>query len=135
MVNLGVAGMGYIGRIHLEATQKICEARVLAVATRRPEEILSTLLDLQTYSTYHGLFRDDRLDAVLICLPTYLHEKAVVAAAKCGRHILCEKSMALDAASAQRMLQAAQANARIFMVAHILRFWPQHADQGTGRSR
>jgi predicted dehydrogenase len=48
-------------------------------------------------------------------------------AADCGRHILCEKPMALDAASARRMLAAAQVHGRILMVAHVLRFWPQYA--------
>ena len=82
---------------------------------------------MQIYTRYEELFRDERLDAVIIGLPTDLHEQAVITAAECGRHILCEKPMALDAASAQRMLQAAQAHDRILMVAHILRFWPQYA--------
>ncbi|MGO8734069.1 MAG: Gfo/Idh/MocA family protein [Terriglobia bacterium] len=126
MINLGIAGMGYIGQVHLDASRKVPGVQVLAVATLEPEKIRDTFSG-QIYSTYAELLRDDRLDAVVIGLPTDLHEKAVVMAAECGRHILCEKSMALDAASARRMLQAAQAHDRIFMVAHVLRFWPQYA--------
>jgi predicted dehydrogenase len=127
VLNIGIAGVGYIGRIHLEASRKVPGVRVLAVATLEPERILDSSPDLCIYSGYAELVRDDRLDAVIICLPTDLHEEATVKAAECGRHILCEKPMGLDAASARRMLQAAQAHGRILMIAHILRFWPQYA--------
>ena len=127
MVNLGIAGMGYIGRVHLEASQKVPGVRVLAVATRQPEKIRDAFPGLQIYPSYPELLLDHRLDAVIICLPTDLHEEATVKAAECGRHILCEKPMGLDGASAQRMLRAAQAQGRILMVAQVLRFWPQYA--------
>jgi predicted dehydrogenase len=127
MVNLGIAGMGYIGRVHLEASGKVPGVQVLAVATLEPEEVRAKFPGLQVYPSYPELLRDGRLDAVIICLPTDLHEKATLEAAERGRHILCEKPMGLDAASAQRMLQAAQAHGRILMVAQVLRFWPQYA--------
>ena len=126
MINLGIAGMGYIGQVHMDAARQVPEVQVLAVATLEPEKIRDTFHG-RIYTNYEDLIRDDRLDAVVIGLPTNLHEKAVVLAAACGRHILCEKSMALDAASARRMLEAAEASQRIFMVAHVLRFWPQYA--------
>lgn len=126
MINLGIAGMGFIGRVHLEASRHVPEARVVAVATRQPEKVREADPELQIYSRYEDLVRDDRLDAVLICVPTYLHEQVAIAAVEGGRHILCEKAMALDAPSAQRMLHAAQRHGRILMVAHVLRFWPQY---------
>ena len=127
MVNLGIAGTGYIGRVHLEAARAVPDVRVLAAATLNEEEIREAFPGLQIYPTYQELFRDDRLDAVIICLPTHVHEVAALEAAARGLHILCEKPMGLDGASAQRMLQAAQAHGRILMVAHVLRFWPQYA--------
>jgi predicted dehydrogenase len=127
MLNLGIAGMGYIGRVHLEASRKVAGAQVLAVATLEPDQVREAFPGLQIYPSYPELLRDDRLDAVIICLPTDLHEEATVKAAERGCHILCEKPMALDAASARRMLKAAQVQGRILMVAHVLRFWPQYA--------
>jgi predicted dehydrogenase len=127
MLNLGIAGMGYMGRVHLEASRQVPGVQVLAVATLEPEKIRATYPGLMIYPSYPELLRDDHLDAVIICLPTDLHEEATVKAAEHGRHILCEKPMGLDAASAQRVLQAAQAHGRILMVAHVLRFWPQYA--------
>jgi predicted dehydrogenase len=127
MINLGIAGTGYIGQVHLEASRKVPEARVLAVATLQPNPILDSYPDLRIYESYKELLEDDRLDALIICLPTDLHEQVTLEAAARGRHILCEKPMGLDAASAQRMLGAAQAHGCILMIAHILRFWPQYA--------
>jgi predicted dehydrogenase len=127
MVNLGIAGMGYIGRAHLEAAREVPEAQVVAVATLRPNPILDSYPGVSVYSSYRELLEDDRLDAIVICLPTDLHEQVTIEAAARGRHVLCEKPMGLDAASAQRMLGAAQAHGCILMVAHILRFWPQYA--------
>jgi len=127
MVNLGIAGMGYIGRVHLEASRKVPEARLVAVVARQPGPILDSFPGVCIYSSYKELLDDDRIDAVLICLPTDLHERVAVEAAERGRHILCEKPMALDAASAERMLRAAESHASILMVAHVLRFWPQYA--------
>jgi len=127
MLNLGIAGTGYIGRVHLEAARGVSDLRVLAVATLEAEEIRKAFPGLQIYPTYQELFRDDRLDAVIICLPSHLHEVATVEAAERGLHVLCEKPMGLEAASAQRMLQAARDHDRILMMAHVLRFWPQYA--------
>jgi len=127
MVNLGIAGMGYIGRVHLEASRKVPEASVVAVATVQPNPVLNSFPGVSIYSSYKELLDDDRIDAVVICLPTDLHERVTVEAAERGRHVLCEKPMGLDAASAERMLAAARSHGCILMVAHILRFWPQYA--------
>jgi UDP-N-acetylglucosamine 3-dehydrogenase len=126
MVKLGIMGMGYIGRIHLEASHKLNNARVLAVASLRSEQVRQAYSGLEVYSNYEDLLSDDRLDAIIICLPTFLHEQYVVKAAQCGRHILCEKPFALDVASAGRMLEAANRRGIILMIAQVLRFWPQY---------
>ena len=127
MIKLGIVGMGYIGRVHLEASKKVPEARVVAVATLQPNPILDSYPGLRVYSSHEELLADDRLEALIICLPTDLHEQVAVEAAERGRHILCEKPMGLDVASALRMLRAAQSHGCILMVAHVLRFWPQYA--------
>jgi predicted dehydrogenase len=127
MINLGIVGMGYIGRVHLEACRKTPGVQVRAVAALEADEVHVAYPDLPIYPSYRDLLRGEQLDAVIICIPTYLHEEAAIEAAARGCHILCEKPMALDAESAQRMLHAAQAHGRILMVAHVLRFWPQYA--------
>jgi len=59
-----------------------------------------------------------------VCLPTYLHEPAVVAAAEAGKHVLCEKPVALSLAQVERMRSAVASAGVQAMVAQVIRFWP-----------
>jgi predicted dehydrogenase len=60
-----------------------------------------------------------------ICMPTYLHREAVEAAAAAGKHILCEKPMALTPEDCDAMMGAVKSAEVQFMVAHVNRFWPE----------
>jgi len=126
MVKIGIAGMGYIGRIHYEASRMVPGIRVVAAASSQAEHIRKSYPELQVTSSYQQLFRDDRLDAIIICVPTFLHETFASEAVANGRHVLCEKPFALDASSAARILAAAREAGVVFMVSQVLRFWPQY---------
>ena len=127
MINLGIAGLGHIGRIHHEASRKIENARVVAVATSRTEDARKFCSpDVFIYTDYGTLLRHPGLDAVVVCLPTFLHEEYVRASVGSGLHVLCEKPLALDAGAAERMIEAAGQARRLLMVGQVLRFWPQY---------
>ncbi len=125
MVNVGIVGMGYMGRVHLEAARKVPGIHVVALASRA-EQSRRAFADLEVYDTYAGLLRDQRLDAVIICLPTFLHEQYVMEAVERGLDVLCEKPFALDAAAADRMLKANEQAGTLLMIGQVLRFWPQY---------
>ncbi|HEX4486062.1 MAG TPA: Gfo/Idh/MocA family oxidoreductase [Terriglobales bacterium] len=125
-IRLGIAGMGYVGRIHYEAAKKTPGVEVVAIASRQASRVKKRFPEVAFTSSYQRLFHSYQLDAVLICVPTFLHEDLVVEAAQCGLHVLCEKPMALNAASAARMLRATESSGVVFMVAQLLRFWPQY---------
>jgi len=63
------------------------------------------------------------LEAISICLPPPLHASVTIAALKAGKHVLCEKPPALNAAEARQMAEAAQKARKVFMVAFGYRFW------------
>lgn len=117
--------MGYIGRAHYEAARTVPGIQVVAAASARTLEIQQSYPGLEIVS-YEDLCRDDRLDAILICLPMFLHEQFVIEAVANGRHVLCEKPLALDTNSAARMLVAAKEAGVVFMVSQVLLFWPQY---------
>ncbi|MGH9469459.1 MAG: Gfo/Idh/MocA family protein, partial [Terriglobia bacterium] len=128
MVKLGIAGMGYIGRVHYEASRKISNGRVVAVATSRPGEARAFLPpEVCIFEDYERLLQDSGVDAVIIAAPTSLHERYTTQAAECGKHILCEKPLALNEAAARRILAAAERAGITLMAAQVLRFWPQYA--------
>ena len=126
MLRVGIIGMGYIGRTHCGALHHIPDTAVAAVADGRAQEIRKAYPDLRVFSTWHEMFRSCPLDAVIVAVPTSLYGECVVEAAKAGCNILCEKPFALDAASAERMLEAAERQSVILMVGQVLRFWPHY---------
>lgn len=128
MVRLGIAGMGAMGRIHYEASLKVRNARVVAVSTSRPQEARAFLPpEVAITRDYKDLLQNSGVDAVVIAVPTFLHEEYATEAAQRGRHILCEKPFAMDQAAARRMLDVAGRAGVILMIAQVLRFWPHYA--------
>jgi predicted dehydrogenase len=127
MLNLGIIGLGYMGRTHLGAAEKLDGVQVVAVADARdPGAVRFRGQPIPVYGDASGLLRHEGLGAVAICVPTYLHEECVTAAAAAGKSILCEKPFALHAASAARMLRVAQVFGVRLMIAQVLRFWPHY---------
>ncbi len=141
-MKIAVIGLGFMGSTHLKALKQIPEAEVVAVASddaRRLSGDLSGIqgniggpgermdfLGLRKYVDWHEAVEDPEAEAVDLCLPTNLHAPATIAALRAGKHVLVEKPMALDGASADAMLEEAARSGRILMAAQVLRFFPMY---------
>jgi predicted dehydrogenase len=79
----------------------------------------------RAYGKYQGLIKDPEIDAVYIPLPNELHEPWVIAAADAGKHVLCEKPLALDAVQARRMVEHCRSCGVILMEAFMWRHQPR----------
>jgi predicted dehydrogenase len=89
-----------------------------------------TLMDLRGIATYRDLdelISDPNLDVIDVCLPPGLHADVTVAALKAGKHVFCEKPIALSEADARRMVAAARSAGRQLLVGHVLPFMPEYA--------
>lgn len=131
-----------MGATHLAACSTLPGVTVSAISTRNPRALAGDLshiggnLKRETpipdfsgavrYPDWRDLLLDRRVDAVDICLPTELHEAVTLAALSAGKHVLCEKPMALTASACDAMLEAAGQQNRILMIGHVLRFWPAY---------
>jgi predicted dehydrogenase len=76
------------------------------------------------YPDWRDLLTDEAVEAVYIATPVHLHAEQVIAAAEAGRHVLCEKPMALDRRQCDRMLDACRANGVALGVAYYRHFYP-----------
>jgi predicted dehydrogenase len=139
-VNVAVVGLGFMGVTHIKTYQQLKTAKVVAVcdAVRLPVKgilpgvagnitgsgALDLGRDIKVYRELAGVLADPEVELVDICVPTTLHPKQAIAALKAGKHVLCEKPLALDSAKALRIVQAAQAARGFFMPAMCMRFWP-----------
>lgn len=133
-MNVGMIGYGFMGGAHLAPLQSIEGVRVKSVATRtRPSatgaakgnlDLKSGPLpeDVEWHPDWREVIADPEIDAVDICLPTDLHKEVTLAALAAGKHVLCEKPMALNTADCDVMLAAAEQTGRVFMVGQVLRF-------------
>ncbi len=151
-MNIGIVGLGFMGVTHMTGYAKIPGVRVAAICTENPAVLRGDLskiggnieldtsgLDIsaaKTYARWQDLVTDNAVDAVDICLPTDLHAAVATAALAAGKHVLCEKPMALTEADCELMIAAADTNKRVLMIGQVLRFWPEYmALQEFGASR
>ncbi len=81
---------------------------------------------VRKYQDWQALVEDPELDAVDVCLPSDLHAAVAIGALAAGKHVLCEKPMALSIEECDRMLAAAEKHAHTLMIGQVLRFWPEY---------
>jgi predicted dehydrogenase len=121
MFQVGLLGLGFMGRRHIEAYRSLPGVEVVTRTSAR----FAHLQDSD--ALYEAMIGDPELDALDICLPTALHAPLTIAALDAGKHVLCEKPMALTVEACGRMLEAGKRNKGVvLMVAHVLRFWPAY---------
>ncbi len=111
-VHVGIIGAGRIGRVHAENLAfRIPEAQVVAIADLRREaaEECAKLFGIPRVADDPAAVLDDPdIEAVLICSPTDTHAELIEKAAAAGKHIFCEKPIALDLAAIDRALEAVE---------------------------
>jgi len=101
--------------------------QITGVATTNPESAWTAAQEIgcETWTAdYHELLARDDVDMVDVCLPNRLHEEVVVAAAQAGKHIYCEKPLAMNMAEARRMVDAVTAAGVKSQMTFNFRFFP-----------
>jgi len=76
------------------------------------------------YETWQELIEDEKVNAVYVATPVYLHAKITIAAAKAGKHVLCEKPMAMNVNECDRMIEACKTNRVKLGIAYYRNFYP-----------
>jgi len=125
-LRVGVIGTGFGSQVQIPAFQAHPRAEVVAVSSHTPgkaAKIAQRFGVRQAFDRYQDLAAAD-LDLVSITAPPALHHPMSLAALAAGRHVLCEKPMALDAREAAEMLERAEAREVLHVIDHELRFNP-----------
>jgi predicted dehydrogenase len=159
MIRVGIVGLGFMGWIHWLAWRKVRGAQVAAICTRDkrrrsgdwrgirgnfgPPGEQVDLSGIAAYGSVDELLADDQIDLIDVTLPTYLHAEMSIRALAAGKHVLCEKPMALRLADCRKMVAAERAgsgeqgarskkNSRLpapgskLFIAHVLPFFPEY---------
>ena len=127
-VGVALIGSGRMGSFHGETvSRRIPGARLVAVADPAPgaaERMAGVLGADRTYTDVARLWDDPAVDAVIVAAPARTHADLVVAAARAGRSVFCEKPMAVTLADADRAIDAARAADIVLQVGFNRRFAP-----------
>jgi predicted dehydrogenase len=143
MLRIGIAGIGFMGWIHYLAYRKVEGVKLAAIQARDEKKRRGDWrgiqgnfgppgeeVDLQgiaVHASLEELFADPNIDVVDLCLPPGIHAEATVAALEAGKHVLCEKPMALSVADCRRMTAAAKKSGKQLLIGHVLPFFPEYA--------
>lgn len=124
----GIIGAGDIVRKRIvPAIQETLNSERIAIARGRAElaEAFAREFGIpRWYSKYEELLADTEIDAVYIASPVFLHAEHTIAAARAGKHVLCEKPMAMDVAECEKMIEECRTNGVKLGIAYYRRFYP-----------
>lgn len=123
-INLGIIGLGFIGKVHLKNCLNLKSARVVAVAdiSKKALKFAQELGVKQLFTDYHEVLEQPNVDAVVISLPTHLHAPCAIRAAEEGKHIFLEKPLARNPKEGKKIVSAATRYGVKLMVGYPLRF-------------
>ena len=118
----GVVGTGFIGVVHVDALRRI-GVEVIGVVGSTPERASAKGI-APVYESYEALLADERVDVVHLTTPNHLHYPGVKQALAAGKHVVCEKPLALSSAESKELLELARASALVHCTNFNLRFYP-----------
>ncbi|HUZ85515.1 MAG TPA: Gfo/Idh/MocA family oxidoreductase [Candidatus Baltobacterales bacterium] len=128
-LRIALIGAGRAGRLHARnVASSISDARLTAVVDT--EATAAAALAHELGAPAHGSLEDvlDECDAVVITTPTFTHADYAVQAAKAGKHVFCEKPLALNLHDCDRMIEAARSAGVVLQVGFVRRFQPEFVE-------
>lgn len=114
ILGVGVIGCGMISDNHFKALRQVQGAQLVAVCDIDPAALDKAVQEqgVKGYQDYHDMLADASVQVVHICTPHYLHAQMAIDALNAGKHVLCEKPMAIRSADGERMVEAAKKNGK-----------------------
>lgn len=140
-VRVGLLGFGGISKSHFRGYELLAKENagieLVAICDINPEQFKKAeAINLDTgkgkydlshqrlYTDVDDMLANEELDMIDICLPTYLHAEYAIKMMKAGKHVLCEKPMALSYEDCLKMIAVSKETGRKFMIGQCLRFEP-----------
>lgn len=129
MHSVAILGAGMMGTVHARVYKN--EGSVERISIVEPVEERAEALSRMTGARvrkFEEVLEDESVDIVDVCTPTFSHKRLVLEALAAGKHVFCEKPVALSTEDARAMRDAAAASGKKFMVGHVVRFFQEYSD-------
>jgi len=126
-IKTAVLGTGFMGRVHTEGIRRLGNVEIAAIAGSNDEKAKKFAAEVgveRSTGDYKTLLKDPEIEAVHVCTPNALHFPIAKAALEAGKHVLCEKPLAMSAAEAEEMVKLARAKNLANCTFHNLRYYP-----------
>ena len=118
----GVVGTGFIGAVHVDALRRLgVEVTGVVGSTKERAEAKRIA---PVYDSYDALLADDRVDVVHLTTPNHLHYPQVKQALEAGKHVVCEKPLAMTAAESAELVERAERSGLVHCTNFNIRFYP-----------
>lgn len=123
MLKIGLVGAGGMGTVHLSNYAHIEGCKVVAVCDSSPAaKEQAEQLGIALYTELSTMLHEQELDIVDVCTPTFLHKEHVTQALEAGKHVICEKPLALHVSDAAAMMDLAEQKGVRLFVGQVLQF-------------
>ena len=130
-LRVAIVGAGRAGGVHALNLADYARSEVVGIVDESEQAagaLATRLGPVETLSRLEDALDDAELDAVVIAAPTFMHRDLVVAAAEAGKHVFCEKPMALTVAECDEMIAAAERTGVVLQIGFMRRFQPEFAE-------
>ncbi|MDO4459820.1 MAG: Gfo/Idh/MocA family oxidoreductase [Clostridia bacterium] len=128
-VKVGIIGCGKIAQLrHAPEYDENQNAEIVGVYDFDQQRCIQIAMAIgcKAYTSVDELLSDSEIEAVSICSPNFTHAEYSMKALEAGKHVLCEKPMALDPADSRKMMEKAEEKGKILMIGHNQRLNPTH---------
>ena len=122
-----VFGTGFVGRVHIEGIRRLGNVELYAIGVGPQDDgnkLAAELCVDRVSADYATLLSDPSVDAVHVCTPNALHFPIAKAALEAGKHVLCEKPLAMSVDEARQLVEVAAKTGQRNCTFHNLRFYP-----------
>lgn len=130
MQNVAIVGLGFMGTMHAQIYKQLREATLVAVVDKQQAKAKRDLaklgIEARVFGKLEDMLRACDVDVVDVCLPTDLHAPFALKAIAAGKHVFCEKPLALTKADGRKIAAAAKKAGVFFQVGQCMRFWPEY---------
>jgi predicted dehydrogenase len=126
-IKAGIIGTGFIGPAHVEALRRLGSVDVVGLAEESDavaKEKAAALNIPRPYGDYRDLLGDSEIQTVHICSPNHLHYEMAKAALEAGKHVVCEKPLAISVDQAQDLAQLADKTKLVHAINFNVRYYP-----------
>ena len=125
-IGAAVVGTGFIGAVHVEALRRLgVQVHGVVGSSRERASARSRELGLPpAYESFRSMLDDPRVEVVHVTSPNHLHREQAAAALNAGKHVVCEKPLAMTSQQSAELVQLAESSGRVNAVNFNIRFYP-----------